>query len=198
MPDIIPLKAAGPSGRQASDSELMERIAAGEPSAVEQLLQRYWRPLVGYGATLLPSVDAAEDVVQEVFVRVWKRRAGWEAGGSVSAFLYRVTRNLALNERRRHRVRLRWRQRVGGLDREQVPPPTRLLELDERRKLVEQAIQAMPARRREVFRLGWFHQLSYEQIAHILGISPNTVSNHMTAAHADLRRRLAPVWNDEV
>lgn len=196
MSDIIPLKVGYSAAPMASDLELMQRISTGDPSALEQLLRRYWHPLVRYGASLLRSVDAAEDIVQETFVRVWERRSDWRPGGSVPAFLYQITRNLALNERRRRRVRVRWLERVRGEDRAPSPPPTELLEVEERRELVQQAIQALPERRREVFILAWFHRLSYHQIAEILGVSRNTVSNHMTAANADLRRRLGAVWKD--
>lgn len=197
MSDVIPLNVAGTYGAEASDAELMERIACGEAAALEQFLRRYWHPLMRYATGLLPGVDAAEDVVQETFVRVWERRSDWHPGGSVRTLLYQITRNLASNERRRGRIRLQWLERTRGQAPQQSPSPTRLLEVEERRELVDRAIQALPERRREVFILAWFHRLSYREIAELLSVSPNTVSNHMTAAHADLRRRLAALWNDE-
>lgn len=196
MPDIIPLSVAGTPYSDPSDQELMERIATGDARALEQLLERYWHGLVRYGTAILRDVDAAEDVVQDTFVRVWERGSDWRPGGSVRSFLYGITRNLALNERRRRRVRLGWLERMRGHERPESPPPSRVLEVDDCQRAVEHAIDQLPERRREVFILAWFHQLSHRQIAEVLGISPNTVSNQVSAANAELRRRLAGWWHE--
>ncbi|MGH7554201.1 MAG: RNA polymerase sigma factor [Longimicrobiales bacterium] len=86
----------------------MERVRRGEEAALDALLRRYWRPLVAFSLGFVRDLDNAEDVVQEAFVRVWQRRCDWQPNGSVRSYLYRVTRNISLNERRAREVRDRW------------------------------------------------------------------------------------------
>jgi RNA polymerase sigma-70 factor (family 1) len=152
----------------------------------------YHGPLLHYATTLLGSVDRAEDVVQETFVRIWERRCHWGAEGSVKSLLYRTARNLALNERRHLRVRENWKRRQTV--REQPDPPTMAERRREAELLtnLEAALDSLPSRRREIFELARFHDLSYRQIAEKLGISPQTVANQISAAMRDLKRALAP------
>ncbi|UCC49171.1 MAG: sigma-70 family RNA polymerase sigma factor, partial [Gemmatimonadota bacterium] len=84
-----------------SDVALLSRIQEGDTGALEIVLERYWAPVVGYVATILGSRDAAEDVAQDTFVRLWERRETWKLEGSVRALLFRMARNLAIDELRR-------------------------------------------------------------------------------------------------
>jgi RNA polymerase sigma-70 factor (ECF subfamily) len=171
----------------------MESIRAGDSEALGQLLERYWASLVAYGRTLLGDSDEAEDVVQEAFVRVWRHRSVWIASGSVSGYLYRITRNLAFNRDRDNRARRRRGARE-ALSELRVPrPPTPEDELATTIAFgeVEAAIDQLPPRRREVFVLSRFHALTYSEIAQAMGISEQTVANQMSSALADLRSALA-------
>lgn len=182
---------------EAKGPELMERLRLGDASAFDELLGLYWQPLVAYGAALLGSVDAGEDVAQEAFIRAWQRRAEWQPRGSVRSYLYRITRNLALNEQRRRTIRKRWLEHRRGDTPRPNPTPLQILEGDELSAGIERAIEALPERRREVFVLARFHDLSYRQIAEVMEISPQTVANQMSAALSELRQSLAH-WMDEM
>jgi RNA polymerase sigma-70 factor (family 1) len=181
----------GEASRDVSPSEvaLVERLRVGDPSALEEVMGAYWRPLVLYVGRLLDDdVDVGRDVAQEVFVRLWERRVEIDPG-SLKSYLYRVTRNLALDEFRRRAVRRRWRVES---DHEQCPPPTplQLVEREELGRIVKSAIDALPPRRREVFTLAYLHRLSYQTIADVMGISPATVKNQLASALVDLREAL--------
>jgi RNA polymerase sigma-70 factor (ECF subfamily) len=178
-----------PATQGASEGELMTRLASGDPEALSELLNLYWRPLQEYAAGLLGSTDAAEDVAQEAFVGLWNRRTEWRPG-SVRAYLYRSTRNLALNERRRGRVRRRWLE-VFPERPETGSAPLAGAEERELQAAARRAVEGLPPRRREVFMLARFHGLSYRQIAEIMGISQQTVANQMSSALAELRVLLA-------
>lgn len=188
--DAIPrVPPTNPDLDGCSDQELMEAIVGDGSRALGVLLSRHWKPLVSFVFGFVGRRDVAEDVVQETFVRVWQRRGRWQATGSVRSFLYRIARNLALNENRASQTRAR-----GGIslttdrtDRD----PAQLLEEHDLRDAVEAAISALPERRREIFVLSRYHGLSYREIAETLDISPQTVANQLSAALATLRESLA-------
>jgi RNA polymerase sigma-70 factor, ECF subfamily len=169
----------------------MCRICADDADALDEILQLYWAPIVTYAARFLDGEDAAEDAAQHAFLELWRNRSEWQFTGSVLAYLHRVARNAALNERRRTSIR----QRLGAvLRREPAARPARPDELAERGELqvaADLAIAALPERRREVFILVRFQGLSYREAADVLGISTQTVANHLSAALAQLRTSLA-------
>jgi len=185
-------KIAGPTEEERSDEALMERVRDGHRDSLRILLERYWSSLVGYAAGFVGGRDPAKDVVQDTFIRVWTKREEWSSGGSVSAYLYRIVRNLSLNARR-DRSTARRHDDLCGVTRAREDPPRRpdeALEAASLRAEVEAAIEALPERRREVFVLSRFHGLTHREIAETMEISPQTVSNQMTAALAELRRTL--------
>jgi len=181
------------AARRVDDLSLMSRLRADDVAALDELMSLYWRPLVVYVHEIVGTVDAAEDVVQDVFVRVWARRSEWRPSGSVRSFLYRIARNLALNERRAVRVRELWSERERAERAGASVTPLRLVEDREIAERVRRAVAALPARQREILTLARFHGLSHQQIAEVLGISPHTVANHIRAAFAALREALRPL-----
>lgn len=178
---------------EKDDQTLMERVREGDRKSYRVLLERYWSALLEYARGIVGSPDDAEDVVQSVFIRVWQHRARWTSSGSASGYLYRITRNLALNRQRERNVELDWKERHGE---DAVPfsgpaTPHQKFRANTLREEVEAAIDSLPERRREAFRLSRFHGLSYSEIAEAMGITPQTVANQMSAALADLREALS-------
>jgi len=185
-------------GHQASASswahvdDAFARVTAGDAGALTALLDAFWEPLTRYASRVLNDFDAADDVVQDVFVRVWARRREWK-GGSVRALLFTLTRNAALDELRRRNSRARLvLVSIPHAPRHQ-PTPVELLEGNEVRAFVDRAVQELPARRREVFDLVYLRGLSYQEVADIMGISVKTVGNQMTSALRQLRQVLQPL-----
>jgi RNA polymerase sigma-70 factor (ECF subfamily) len=171
------------------DRELIQGIRAGDERALEQLMSAYWSVLVQYAARIVEAGSDPQDVVQEAFVRVWAHRERWDAEGSVRSLLYTVTRNAALDERRRSARS----ERVALAADPPLPPPqpsAGAVEAELRRAASE-AVRALPPKRQEVFRLAREEGLSYAEIATVMGISPQTVANQMSLALSDLRRTLA-------
>jgi RNA polymerase sigma-70 factor, ECF subfamily len=141
---------------------------------------------------LVGQPDDAEDIVQETFVRIWRHRAEWKPSGTVGAYLYRITRNLALNVVRNRRIRQRLAEVRGEELFRVATPPTadEVFEAELLQEELEAAIASLPERRREIFVLCRYHRLSHREIAQTLGISIQTVANQMRSALADLRRAL--------
>jgi RNA polymerase sigma-70 factor (ECF subfamily) len=189
---IGPAPEQGDGGSDA-DRALMLRLRDGDERAMDELLRRYWSPLVAYVANLIDDKAEAEDVVQDTFLDLWNRSPRWDASGSVVAFLYQVARHLALNRARRRRVRWRWAGEVKRRVQAQSQPAA--LEIIERAELaaaIEEAIQTLPPRRREVFTLAYLHGLRHAEIAVVMGLSRQTTKNQMSAALSQLRQSLRP------
>jgi RNA polymerase sigma-70 factor (ECF subfamily) len=160
------------------------RFADGDCRAFEQLLTVYWRPVLALSTRLLHDSEAADDVAQETFLRVWINRAEIQPG-QLRAYIFRVARNLVIDETRKRGVRA---QAIG------IPlpmPPDRVVERAEQHDAIRHALDALPPRRREAFMLAYLHELSYKEAAEVLGVSVATVKNHVAAALVDLRRSLA-------
>jgi len=173
----------------APDLELLERTRAGDPAAFEAILGRYWGPVARYATALLIDGDEAEDAAQECFIRLWERRESWVSEGSLRGLLFQIVRNLAFDARRQDRARAR-----AALAARETPPPRtpeQHTESGELRTLIETAIRALPERRREVFVLVRCDGLPHREVARLLGISPQTVANHLSLALSDLRDALA-------
>jgi len=185
--EAAPRPAAAPDAPAVES--ILDRLQRDETRALDELVRRYWRPIVAYAARMLDGLDAAEDVAQEVFLRAWQRRHRWTPRGSESSFLYRIARNLCLNEKRR--IAIRSRSAVArAIDVPAPPLATDALEARDLREAAERAIASLPPRRREVFVLARFHQLSYAEIAETMGISERTVANQMSRALASLQEKL--------
>jgi RNA polymerase sigma-70 factor (ECF subfamily) len=171
----------------------MLRLRSGDEGAMDELLRQYWSPLVAYVANLIDDQAEADDVVQETFLDLWNRSSRWESSGSVVAFLYQVARHLALNRARRRWVRWRWAGEVKQRLQAQAPPAA--IDMIERAELaaaIDEAIQTLPPRRREVFTLSYLHGLRHGEIAVVMGLSRQTVKNQMSAALGQLRQSLRP------
>jgi RNA polymerase sigma-70 factor (family 1) len=179
-------------GDAERDTDLLQQVRGGHAPALKALMDRHWAPLVTYAARLLQSWDAAEDVTQEAFVRVWERRESWNPTGSVQGLLYRMVRNLALDARKAgERAHRRAEQAVPVSGLSPAPTPLDVVSATELEEALRRAVGTLSERRREVYELARLEGLSYQDIGEVLDIAPQTVANHLCAAIAQLRTQLA-------
>lgn len=184
------------SSSTPSDAEVIERLKADDARALELLLATHWAALLRYAEGVLGGVGDPQDVVQEGFIRLWNRRAEWNPDGSIKALLYTMTRNAALDQRRR-------RVRSGRLDpradtQSAGSSPYEDVQGAELQRAAAAAVSNLPPKRQEVFRLARDEGLSYRDIAQVMGISEQTVANQMSLALADLRVALKPFISDRI
>ncbi|MBL8959610.1 MAG: sigma-70 family RNA polymerase sigma factor [Gemmatimonadetes bacterium] len=191
VPHRQPTHVPDVEGREQDDLDLVARLAMDDGSALGELLQRYWKPMVAFAFDRVRSQDAAEDAVQETFVRVWEKRHVLHADASPRAYLYKVLRNLITDEFRRRRLRDRFAFFRSLQDPAEVPTPSAILEGEELAGAAHDAISSLPERRRDVFVLAHLHGMSYREVGAALGITPRTVANHMTLALTQLRELLS-------
>ena len=170
------------------DSDLIEGVRSGDPEVLARLQALYWSRLVQFAGRIVEARADPQDVVQEAFIRLWTHRERWEARGSLRALLYTLTRNAALDELRRQK---RGERALRGTEPPVAPPaPSDDAIAADLRRAAAEAVAHLPPQRREVFRLAREEGLTYAEIAEVLGLSPQTVANHMSLALADLRRAL--------
>ena len=193
VPDLARQAAPAPHG----EAELAARLRAGDEAACEQLFLAHhdglWRFAFGY----VRSRDVAEEIVQEVFLQLWRDRAGCDVRASLRALLYAAVRNHALNHVRHERVVARLSDRVrstAAADPEDelvamgAPPADAqgVLEARELDELVARAIATLPERRRAAMSLRWAHGLSAPEIARVIGTTPEAVRVLLTRARQEL------------
>ena len=169
--------------------DTLGRISRGDESALGELLQEAWDPLVSYLLTILPSGDQAKDAAQEAFVRVWAGRDRWQPG-SARGLLFHLGRNAALDLVRKEKVRSRFARDRAREEPDYRATPEDDLVASEFAACFQAALTELPRRRREIFELVRFHGLSYREVATTMALSYQTVANQMTLAHKDLRRLL--------
>jgi RNA polymerase sigma-70 factor, ECF subfamily len=176
-------------------------VKAGDHASFGLLLEKYRGPLVNFLYRMVHDRDAAEDLAQEAFLRVYRARRGYEPNAKFTTWLFRIATNLALNAARdgRHNrmaVSLDETGVESGLARElRDPGPNaeqNMLERD-RTRLVWQAVGELPERQRAAILLHKYDDLGYEEIAKILGCSESALKSLLFRAYEALRVRLAPL-----
>ena len=172
------------------DRELLERVRAGDEGAYDTIFRTWYAPLVRVAGALLKDSDAAEEVVQDVMVELWRRRHLMDADVTLRAYLLRAVRNRSLNQLRHLRVRRETTGDVEALYNEPVSSDQPVV-AGELAEAVKIALAELPPRCREVFDLSRVHGLKYAEIAESLGISQKTVEAQMGKALRILRERLA-------
>ena len=173
-----------------TDQQLFRRLNEGEATALDELFRRYYADLCRIALRFVTNEAEAEDIIQELFVSVWDKRAtDRPVPAAVGPYLRRAARNRSLNF-------LRDRKRI-PVDDGEVPvtlaAPTRAddaLQQDELRQRIHGAIDHLPERCRLVFVMSKIEEMSNKEIAAALEISPKTVENQMTRAYRLLRELL--------
>ncbi|PYP51458.1 MAG: hypothetical protein DMD45_07870 [Gemmatimonadetes bacterium] len=181
------------------DSRMHSRLATSErratsptPPTWESAFRSYYIELCEYVLRFVGSAEAAQDLVQDLFLRLWDSRGPRDATRLTRPYLYVAARNRALKYLRHRRVVAAW---VARAAREEPPgsdTPEDLCLCGELDDVVQRAIADLPARCRAVFVLRRREQLSYREIATRLGVSLGTVKSQMWRATLRLREELAP------
>jgi RNA polymerase sigma-70 factor, ECF subfamily len=174
-----------------TDHELLQRLRSGAEDAFDAIFRTHYAPLVGLAESLVRERAIAEEVVQEVMLELWRRRETLFVEESLRAYLFRATRNRALNHLRHERVERRGEPYARG---ETATPAVGAQRIVEREidAALKDAVQDLPERCRQVFELSRAHGLRYAEIATTLGISVKTVEAQMGKALRILRDRMSP------
>jgi len=189
-----------------SDVQLMLDVKAGDEQSFGLLLQRYRTPLVNFLYRMVRSREQAEDLAQEVFIRVYRAREEYVPSAKFTTWLFRIATNLALNSLRDHRhqkleISMDAPVTADAEHGDEKPfevadkHPTieqKLVEED-RRKMIRHAIEKLPEKQRAAVLLHKYQELDYSEIAKILSVSESALKSLLFRAYESLRIELAPL-----
>jgi RNA polymerase sigma-70 factor (family 1) len=178
------------------DAALLKLMKTGDQEAFTAIYNKYWYPLMQHVMKAVNVYTEAEDIVQEIFVSIWKNRSSLEIHAALSTYLFNSGRYMAIRNIERNITRSNYLQRLSDqMDNGGVPSPETLLHMRDLEEKIEEAIQSLPEKMREIFILSRRQQLSYREIAAALGISEETVRKQINNALNRLRLQVgyAPV-----
>jgi RNA polymerase sigma-70 factor (ECF subfamily) len=181
------------SEQKPPDEELVARMREGDQRAFETLFRVYYEELCGFVESQIGTSEVSEDLVQNIFLNLWRRRRECEPRTTLRAYLFGAARNESIRYRKHQDVRDQWEEEEKMKSRSQNefrPSPAEDVEQRQLQKAMQKFVSELPERRREVYVLSRRHGLTYKEIAAVMGISPKTVDNQMVEALKFLRDRL--------
>jgi RNA polymerase sigma-70 factor, ECF subfamily len=187
-------------GEETSDAQVMLRVKAGDQPAFDYLVQKYRRPIVSFMYRMARNASAAEDLAQEVFLRVYRSRASYEASAKFTTWLYRIATNLAVNHARdtRHErpevtVSLDEPDEESGTTLE-LPDghltAEQALVQRERMQAIRSKVEALPEPQKLAVIMHKYQQMDYKQIAEVLKKSESATKSLLFRAYETLREQL--------
>jgi RNA polymerase sigma-70 factor (ECF subfamily) len=181
-----------------ADGDLVLTAVSGREAAFEELVRRYQRPIASYVYRMVGDYDAALDLTQEVFIKVYNSLSRYRSEFKFSTWIYKIAHNTAIDHLRRHTVRDQIMTVGDDGPRSAVAIESRRLtpeqesEREERRSEIESVVQSLPAAYRELIVLRHSHDLSYDEIAEVTGLPLGTVKNRLFRAREAMRDLLVP------
>lgn len=174
---------------QSKDIKLLDNLKSGDPSAFKELFDIYYMPLSIYALKYCDSFQLAEDIVQELFVKLWDEKLYMKLEGAISPYLFKSVKNNTLQIMKgqsKYQFEEIEDQINALMDDDQLDFAA--IE-DEKRKLYKE-VEALPEKGREVFKAIVLQNMKYKEVAEQLGISVNTVKTHYSRALKQLRSSL--------
>lgn len=173
-----------------SDNEIIPEIRGGSQKAFRTVYDAHYKLMLGVAINLLKDIDAAKEVVQEVFYQFWKNRENIKDGISIRNYLKRAVINRAINQ-------IKYKSRfVGDGDlvetQSNFTNPDDDLEAKDLKAIIDKAMEKVPEKARVIFILRRHEGLSLKEIAEKLDISPKTVENQITRALKILKQEVEP------
>lgn len=165
---------------------LLQQIAEGNEQAFSRIVEHYWNNIYSQALAYLKSSSAAQDVVQEVFIKVWEKRKGFTDIDHFDSFLFIIARNHIISELRK-RIMLPVNDDLEKTLREENNTPDKKLSLKQSHEMVANAIYLLPQQQKTAFLLSRDEDLSYEEIAIRMQLSKETIKKHIGRALNFLR-----------
>jgi RNA polymerase sigma-70 factor (ECF subfamily) len=171
------------------DRELYLKLRDGDERAFQALFRKYYSAMCHFANQFLADTEVSEEIVQEMFVKIWEKRSVLNIETSVKHYLFRSVRNHCLNQIQHEKIKKQYASKVLELANQEINPDDCFLEVDLIHR-IEKSIESLPPKRREIFRLSREQGMKYKEIAETLDISVKTVEAQMGLALKYLREDL--------
>ena len=178
--------------RTRADEADVARARAGDTAAFAALVRRHQDRVFGFILRMLDARDEAMELTQDVFVKAWQALPRWRPDARFSTWLLQIARNAALDQLRRRRL-IQFAPLDDGMDvADTAPGPEARYASRQRQALLENALQQIAAEHREILLLREIEDLSYAELAAVLGIAEGTVKSRLARARAALLEHFRP------
>lgn len=177
-------------GMEFQDEHIASLLSKRDEAAFEQVFKIHYKNLHAYAFTILKDVDEAEEMVQQVFFKLWERSEHLSFSGPIAAYLYRAVHNESLNFIKHQKVKAGHQLHVAYSMKNKTEHGQGKVMRKELENKFREALNELPEQCRTVFQLSRFEDMKYKDIADKLNISIKTVENHMGKALKLLRTKL--------
>jgi len=174
-----------------SEDRFVHGLKNGDEKVFEELFKTYYAPLCEYCLRYVSDADMAEEIVQDLFFKMWVKREELNINVSIKAYIFTSLRNHALNYISRLKIQDRYNQFIVVRSKNDVEHPVDVLEEKDMERIMKQAIAMLPEKRREIFEMSRFEDMKYWEIAEKLNVSVKTVESQMSKALEHMRKVLS-------
>ena len=172
------------------DSRASQRLNHDDIQIFEDIFRQYFQRLYEFSCFIVGDQQAAEDIVQDIFFYFWEHRTESKSHTNIASLLFTAVKNKSLNYKRHRKIEQKHKNRKVAISGTLEMPDAKL-EYRELEMAINEAIDELPEKRRVIFYLHRFENLTYTEIANILGISIKTVETQMNRSLKHLEKRLA-------
>ena len=184
--------------QMSDESELLRQIALGSESAFRVLYLKYYEQLGAYIYQLSDSMEAADEIIQDAFLKIWTNRKALSEVKSFKAYLFVVSKNHALNALKKTLRERKYQQHYNVYYQEVIASEMFDLDSITHYKLLDEAIDQLPSRQKEVFLMSRHERMKYSQIATSLDLSAETVKKYLKLAKMSITEHLLKYAEEEV
>ena len=173
------------------EANWVKQIKEGDSDTFGSLFNKYCQSLINFSRRIVNDTETAENIIQDVFLKVWENRGRLDPNLSIKSYLYTIARNMSLKHQRHQTVVRDSEETVRGLH-SSVKTPDEVLDESEMASSIRLAIDSLPEKCGIIFKMNRFDGLTYREISEILEISIKTVENQMSIALKKLKSYLTP------
>ncbi|MDQ0641221.1 RNA polymerase sigma-70 factor (ECF subfamily) [Pedobacter sp. W3I1] len=163
-----------------SDNELLLLLKKGDESAFSEIYNRYWEKMASYSIRLTKSEDESADIVQEIFISLWRRKEDLVIKGSLAAYLIKSTRNLSLRYIERNINVTDFVEKLAEFISDKSQDIEENISFRELQEQIDKGVAKLPKKMQQIYLLSRDEQLSYREISEKLGISEGTVKKQIS------------------
>ncbi len=178
------------------DAALMVRVRDGDDVAFKMIVDKYYQPVYQLCYRYLSNQEDAEEITQDVFIRLYNAASSYEPRAKLYTFLYRIAVNLSLNRIRDRKLKrfisleTLKNNREGVMDMRMQAGPDKIIEQKENQEIIKKAIDSLPASQRTAVILKRYNELSYEEISEVMECSISAVESLLHRAKQKLKKKL--------